>query len=71
MFLEMKSIPIVGLHNGYSYILCWVKFVPNVPGNDRALAYILIADQYNLEFLDGVSITREAYLITHIFEMQI
>ena len=67
MFFEMKSMPMVGYDNDRAYIFCGVKLVADVPCNDGALADVLVSDEHHFEFLDRVSITREADLITHVF----
>lgn len=51
------------------YIFGWIELVTNIPGDDGALAHILVPYKYNFELLDGVAIARKADIITHINQM--
>ena len=51
------------------YIFSWVELIANIPGDDGALAYILIAHKYNFKLLDWVTIAGKADIIANINQM--
>ena len=56
-----------GLYSWRRYIFGGVEFVLDVSGDDGALADVLISNQNNFKLLDGVTVTRETYLVVHYF----